>query len=291
MSKQTKNGFTLIELLVVIAIIAILAAILFPVFQKVRENARRSSCQSNEKQLALGITQYTQDADEKFPWGSQQNNNDPTNSSAHYARGWAGKVYPFIKSRGVFTCPDDSTATTTNLLGKGEQDTPISYGFNGNLDGLQPGGILSGSSSPAQTVLFFEAKNAPGDPTDPLEGDSPGGHGNDGCSGWIDQTNAHNGVNAYYATGVMGNNPNQKNCGHNGGYGDDTTPRHGGTGANFCLEDSHIKFLRPTQVSPGNPNNNPACSQNFNNTPCAPTNPGTAAGTGSSEFAATFSPI
>src|SRR3990170_5499085 len=62
-----RRGFTLIELLVVIAIIAILAAILFPVFARARENARRSSCQSNEKQIALGFKQYIQDNNEKYP--------------------------------------------------------------------------------------------------------------------------------------------------------------------------------------------------------------------------------
>ena len=64
-SKQHRRGFTLIELLVVIAIIAILAAILFPVFARARENARRASCQSNLKQLGLAIMQYVQDYDER----------------------------------------------------------------------------------------------------------------------------------------------------------------------------------------------------------------------------------
>ncbi len=64
---RQRLGFTLIEMLVVIAIISILAAILFPVFQKVRENARAISCASNEKQLALGVLMYAQDANEALP--------------------------------------------------------------------------------------------------------------------------------------------------------------------------------------------------------------------------------
>jgi prepilin-type N-terminal cleavage/methylation domain-containing protein/prepilin-type processing-associated H-X9-DG protein len=99
-----RKGFTLIELLVVIAIIAILAAILFPVFAQAREKARAISCVSNMKQLGLAILMYTQDNDEYFPWSQ----NDAvaytsTNNSGH----WQTMVLPYVKSTGVYGCPDD----------------------------------------------------------------------------------------------------------------------------------------------------------------------------------------
>jgi prepilin-type N-terminal cleavage/methylation domain-containing protein/prepilin-type processing-associated H-X9-DG protein len=99
---RTKRGFTLIELLVVIAIIAILAAILFPVFARARENARRASCQSNLKQIGLGIIQYTQDYDERMPatWAG-----DSSGDSGATAWKWMDAITPYVKSEQIFDCP------------------------------------------------------------------------------------------------------------------------------------------------------------------------------------------
>jgi prepilin-type N-terminal cleavage/methylation domain-containing protein/prepilin-type processing-associated H-X9-DG protein len=138
-----KAGFTLIELLVVIAIIAILASILFPVFARARENARRSSCQSNMKQIALGTLMYSQDFDEKFP----------------IAGGCGGTVYswshytePYIKSKQVFTCPSYATvspyATATNPT--------ASYAVNQALFGLSQAAVVNVT----QVLMWFEDKTA-----------------------------------------------------------------------------------------------------------------------------------
>lgn len=104
-------GFTLIELLVVISIIALLAAILFPVFSRAREAARRSSCTSNLKQIGLGLLQYTQDYDETYPVdvfgihaGSDTSNEIvPLSDADHYR--WMDAVHPYIKNEQVFDCP------------------------------------------------------------------------------------------------------------------------------------------------------------------------------------------
>ncbi|MDF2439133.1 MAG: hypothetical protein JWN98_117 [Abditibacteriota bacterium] len=98
-SIQRKRAFTLIELLVVIAIIAILAAILFPVFARARENARRTSCLSNLKQVGLALMQYTQDYDERYPFIPWDGGNTVA----------AGTVLqPYAKSAQLFRCPSDS---------------------------------------------------------------------------------------------------------------------------------------------------------------------------------------
>ncbi len=96
-----RRAFTLIELLVVIAIIAILAAILFPVFARARENARKASCQSNLKQIGLGVLQYIQDYDERFPIVAVD---------AVPAQGWAVTLQPYLKSVQIYQCPSDTQA-------------------------------------------------------------------------------------------------------------------------------------------------------------------------------------
>jgi len=105
-----RRGFTLIELLVVIAIIAILAAILFPVFAKAREKARQSSCLSNVKQLCTGIMMYSQDYDGRYPftyWGGPPP--PPWVGSWVY---WYQLIMPYVKNSQIFYCPSFSTAAS-----------------------------------------------------------------------------------------------------------------------------------------------------------------------------------
>jgi prepilin-type N-terminal cleavage/methylation domain-containing protein/prepilin-type processing-associated H-X9-DG protein len=251
------RGFTLIELLVVIAIIAILAAILFPVFARARENARRASCQSNEKQLGLGFMQYTQDYDEKFP------------SSTYGLVGWGGMIYPYVKSAEVFKCPSDPTQTRT---GMGTSWRVVSYAANNNITAPVANGgwtsTVAGSwtnfDAPARTVLLHEVMLSGGfleggeqNPTNasyysPGSWGGPtalvgrGGHG----AGW-------------YATGFMGGrggtlaaNPNQTNAAtaaaDDGGSGlyPSSTGRHL-EGSNFLMADGHVKWLKGDAVSTG----------------------------------------
>ena len=137
-----KRGFTLIELLVVIAIIAILAAILFPVFAKAREKARQSSCLSNMKQIGLGALQYAQDYDEIMLSGSGYQGND---------QNWQLKVDPYIKNKQVLVCPSLNFANPQSYGGAGPFGTMTVYFSYGNM--WRGGTKMTNVGFPAQTAL------------------------------------------------------------------------------------------------------------------------------------------
>ncbi|MGI4789768.1 MAG: DUF1559 domain-containing protein, partial [Janthinobacterium lividum] len=251
-----RSGFTLIELLVVIAIIAILAAILFPVFQKVRENARRTACLSNLKQIGLSVTQYQQDFDEYSPGGRDGRGN---------GQGWAGEIYPYVKSTQVFKCPDDS----------GSSAAASSYAINDNTMVVNPACVAAGYSyvpcydgtlygvgtslsqyqAPASTVLLFEIANSTGydvsydgNTSGPGNfGGSPAGDGLYGPNGYNqgnDATETMGDSSLHYATGIFPGLKLYRGC------FTAVDGRHVG-GANYLMADDHAKWLRPSSVSPG----------------------------------------
>lgn len=112
-SNPARNGFTLIELLVVIAIIAILATILFPVFARARENARRASCQSNLKQISLALMQYSQDNDERF-FARNTNWTTMGNEANGIDNSWLQPYQTYMKSMGIVKCPSASRLLGAN---------------------------------------------------------------------------------------------------------------------------------------------------------------------------------
>ena len=146
-----KRGFTLIELLVVIAIIAILAAILFPVFARAREKARQTSCLNNQKQWALAWQMYVQDFDENIPPYALRILNP-----AGWGTRWHVLLYPYIKNIQIRTCPSDPDGSTTGY--------GLSYGYNGyylrdpQWGYSQGADILSEITYPAECFMTGETQ-------------------------------------------------------------------------------------------------------------------------------------
>ncbi len=138
---RRSGAFTLIELLVVIAIIAILAAILFPVFAKAREKARQTSCLNNTKQMGVSFIQYVQDYDERYPQSSS--------GYESVSKKWWDLIYPYIKNAQVYACPSVSSSLPAN---------GVTYNYNskiGKYDGT--GGVaMADIVYPAQTVITTE---------------------------------------------------------------------------------------------------------------------------------------
>jgi len=155
-----RTAFTLIELLVVIAIIAILASILFPVFARARENARRASCMSNLKQFGLGLMMYVQDYDEKYPpyqtvdIGVAPPDGSWLGSSLPNDWVWEQLLYPYTKSIQIFKCPSGYD------LNSGYVNKPRfgNYGANSSLFGGSTSTInMSAVASPSSTYAMMDA--------------------------------------------------------------------------------------------------------------------------------------
>jgi prepilin-type N-terminal cleavage/methylation domain-containing protein/prepilin-type processing-associated H-X9-DG protein len=170
-SHRQQQGFTLIELLVVIAIIAILAAILFPVFARARENARRASCMSNLKQIGLGMMMYVQDYDEHYAPSVIGTFRDTSSyitgaactglpcakyyvsdgiNTGHYMS-WIDIMYPYTKSTQIFVCPSQPASAAP------------SYGYNAYINRWTLGSLpnpvpltMSAVDNPSGMVMFID---------------------------------------------------------------------------------------------------------------------------------------
>lgn len=288
-------AFTLIELLIVISIIVILAAILFPTFSRVRENARRTSCMNNMKQLGLGFLQYAQDYDERMPCGSQPFNPPPL-PSYRLGIGWGGQIYAYVGSAALFKCPNDSFVPTSSSR------VTVSYGYNiniGEYDDFAAGNVQQNHQSqlisPPKTVLLFEMTGSESNVSAPGEGGSGSGiftcaglgHSNIFCLGG---TTTNNNGTAKFATGYMGKRTysTSTSCNWNTGFVagcyDGPYGRHF-EGSNYVMADGHAKWLRGSQVSSGpSAVNSTDAQQNLANPSV-----GKAAGTADTQFTVTFS--
>ena len=301
--RHARKGFTLIELLVVITILGILAALLFPVFVKARENGRRTACQSNERQLGLALFQYVADNDERFPSGGWH--------GGFIGDKWVSQCFPYFKSATLLLCPDDMTKGWLPSYPPGSPGYPgsslpmrypDSYGINLNLLGWavasRAAPALSGLAAPARTTLLFEVENDAAATTPEAEGSdaltgSAAGNGGEDCGGSGSEKSLT------YPCGTAGNDPSNPvplfvtgdigGRALNGGTG--SRPRHA-DGANYLACDGHVKWLRPENVSGGRNAVAEECGQGTEKeqpADCRAQGPEGAAGTGDVRYSLTFS--
>jgi prepilin-type N-terminal cleavage/methylation domain-containing protein/prepilin-type processing-associated H-X9-DG protein len=232
-----RRGFTLIELLVVIAIIAILAAILFPVFARAREQARKASCQSNLKQIGLAIAMYVQDYDETYPMaymGYAAPNPDWFGNNNSYSQYWYMIFQPYVKNKQLFVCP-----TAGQIQGSG------GYGWNicgtkytGSSDGKGNGFGYNAASVQTETPTgdFVKLSEVQESSNTVIVADPPSnGYSNNG--------------NYFYPSSSAGRN--YLPVLHGGQVGPFTG---GGTvssyegGGNYLFADGHVKYVTNGQA-------------------------------------------
>lgn len=215
-----RRGFTLIELLVVIAIIAILAAILFPVFAKAREKARQASCSSNLKQLGLAYKMYLSDYDDRYP--------SVYDDALGYPAGriiWADKIYPYVKNRQLFLCPsqdgsiDPIPGFWPGSLQRTRYQAPMTHVF-----GEGGNSVLKETrfQAPAETILLAESDNC-----------------------WWQHYCARHSI--WHSSGGATQIINGMEC-IVGVLGERTFPMHNG-GSNVAFHDGHVKWMRISDMA------------------------------------------
>lgn len=256
-----KRAFTLIELLVVIAIIAILAAILFPVFGRARENARRTSCMSNMKQIALGWMMYSQDYDETTVPNFENNaalGGGPITGGAGGATFpyWPDILYPYIRNAQVFACPSTASlfSSGAGFSGSGFRG---STGYAYNQANIQNDYVVydNGSLSyginvaklghPSTTIVFSEGFL--------YNGPWFGGSG-------VDNTAAQNSAYGAYNPNTplfiadnssftnVDNGTQIQGGGTTGTHATDRVYRAHFNGSNYAFADGHVKWLQQTTL-------------------------------------------
>lgn len=256
-----RKAFTLIELLVVIAIIAILAAILFPVFAQAKEAAKKTQCLSNSKQLCLGILMYQNDYDDVYPAGTLAWTQwDGEGGDGWHT--WGSTVLPYLKSVGVFACPGDS------MGGKVDPKTTwagimMSYSVNGLMVPWQPnegdnhckglmcevstatgGKVVNGGSvnQPAAVVLLAESRSSDMSAAGAQINYSAGFGGIITGYQYFENTQVPNQCGTVNATTTCGAFP----------YGINGAVSVHGTVGNFAFADGHSKSMVPTKTCPNN---------------------------------------
>jgi len=230
----SKSAFTLIELLVVVAIIALLAAILFPVFETAREKARQSSCASNEKQIGLGLIMYSQDSDNIYPFvGGSVSWDDKIRTYVPAPSGWGS-------TKQLFECPDDQLVRTSSGGGAngtrtyslaaasvigGPMGSNAGGGFVGPYNGstyIYRGRNQSEFTTPATTLMVVENPSTTNNT----------GNDNDAFVTVPFGTDHNCNTNTDWVCG-----PNSQALAlHNGGY-------------NYLFTDGHVKWYNPASTA------------------------------------------